>query len=617
MNSRGIRPGSLTSRRTGSKQCSIYSCVLRRRLQHDSRNRYTNFWIPPRPTHFDKSSKQDVDSNQLLVAAGFVRQAYSGIFHLLPLGLRVQDKLERLIDKHMKSLDASKLSLSSITSQEMWERSGRFATHPDLFKFRDRRDGKWLLSPTHEEEITSLVGSLVHFQRDMPVRLYQISRKYRDEPRPRQGLLRGKEFLMKDLYTFDIDSANALNTYEAVKKAYCSLFDELRLPYLVAKADSGNMGGSLSHEFHFPSAKGEDEIISCSDCGYVKNEEFVDAMELKSVDIPERLANSFPNFDEGSKPWAELVALSNDKHHLIKAYAPRHREGADETVMASNEINQYIVKASLPDANLGLEQPEALWQQHGTQSPNLDKDLLDIPTIRYIFDQRISEEDVQRLIGTDYHRYGKFFKYRIQMMVPNNVSQGLDLVKAASGDQCPTCEKGQLSVQRAIEVGHTFHLGDRYSKRLRAETKSMDATAASEPMQMGCYGIGISRLIAAVASALVDSRGLNWPRVIAPFQVVIIPRDPGLVNDAASLYDRIMAECPDMDAIIDDRPKRELLYKLHEADAIGFPVILVVGKSWEHGKVEVQCRRLNRTKNDPHVLVEDIPLVVSELLRQL
>jgi prolyl-tRNA synthetase len=218
MNCRGLRLGSLPSRPVPGNTCiRSYNYVLHRHLQPDSRNRYTNFWIPPRPTNFDRSSKHDVDSNQLLVAAGFLRQAYSGIFHLLPLGLRVQDKLERLIDKHMSSLGASKVSLSSITSQDLWERSGRFATDPDLFKFRDRRDGKWLLSPTHEEEITSLVGSLVQFQRDMPVRLYQISRKYRDEPRPRQGLLRGKEFLMKDLYTFDVDSATALNTYEAVK----------------------------------------------------------------------------------------------------------------------------------------------------------------------------------------------------------------------------------------------------------------------------------------------------------------------------------------------------------------------------------------------------------------
>jgi prolyl-tRNA synthetase len=174
-----------------------------------------------------------------------------------------------------------------------------------------------------------------------------------------------------------------------------------------------------------------------------------------------------------------------------------------------------------------------------------------------------------------------------------------------------------LSVQKAIEIGHTFYLGDRYSKKLGAQIKSTDARGASEPMQMGCYGIGISRLIAAVASALLDDRGLNWPRMIAPFQAVIIPRDAGRMKDAAGLYDKITSECPGLDAIIDDRPKRDVLSKLHEADAIGFPIILVVGKGWEHGKVELQCRRLGRTKNEPHVLVEEVPTVISTLLGKL
>jgi len=445
MNCRGLRPGSLLSRPIPGKIC-IRSCnyVLHRHLQHDSRNRYTNFWIPPRPTNFDRASKHDVDSNQLLVAAGFLRQAYSGIFHLLPLGLRVQDKLERLIDKHMSSLGASKVSLSSITSQDLWEQSGRFATNPDLFKFRDRRDGKWLLSPTHEEEITSLVGSLVQFQRDMPVRLYQLSRKYRDEPRPRQGLLRGKEFLMKDLYTFDVDSATALDTYEAVKTAYCNFFDELKLPYLVAKADSGNMGGSLSHEFHFPSPKGEDNIISCSDCDYVKNEELVDAIELTPLDIPAELASSFPIFDQGQRLSTECLALSDDKRHLIKAYAPQRREEPKGAWTRPNEINQYIVKASVPDTKLGYEQPATLWEQHWAGLSNRNEQLLELPTIRYVFDQRMSRDDIRRHIGTDYQHYWKRFKYQIQVMVPNDDSQGLNLVRPVPGDKCPACDEGQL-----------------------------------------------------------------------------------------------------------------------------------------------------------------------------
>jgi prolyl-tRNA synthetase len=613
----GFRACPVISKLTRSKTCvRSHNYVLRRHVQHDSRTRYTNFWIPPRHYNSSQSSNPDVDSNQLLVAAGFLRQAYSGIFHLLPLGVRVQDKLERLIDKHMRSLGASKVSLSSVTSQDLWERSGRFAANPDLFKFRDRRDGKWLLSPTHEEEITALIGSLVQFQRDMPVRLYQVSRKYRDEPRPRQGLLRGKEFLMKDLYTFDIDTANALSTYEEVKKAYHNLFDELKLPYLVAKADSGNMGGSLSHEFHFPSAKGEDDVISCSHCDYVKNEELVDAIKLKSVDVSTQCASSFPTLDASFRPPTEFVAMSDDKHHLIKAYVPQ-REDSDQSITRKSEINRYIIKASVPDARLGYEEPAALWEQHWAESSSSADQPSHLPTIRYLFDHKMSREDIQRQIGSDYRRYSSIFKYQIHVMVPSDLGQELNLVRTASGDKCPQCEEGQLLVQKAIEVGHTFHLGDRYSKKLGAEIESKDVTGASEPMQMGCHGIGVSRLIAAVASALADDSGLNWPRAIAPFQVVIIPQKPSLTEDAARLYDKITSACPDVDIIIDDRPKRDLPHKLFEADAIGFPVILVLGKGWKEGKVEVQCRRLGRTKNDPHVLVEDLPTVINMLLGQL
>lgn len=618
MTCRGFRACLAISKLTRSKTCvRSHNHVLRRHLQHDSRNRYTNFWIPPRLHHSNQSSRQDVDSNQLLVAAGFLRQAYSGIFHLLPLGLRVQDKLERLIDKHMRSLGASKVSLSSITSQDLWERSGRFATDPDLFKFRDRRDGKWLLSPTHEEEITALVGSLVQFRRDMPIRLYQVSRKYRDESRPRQGLLRGKEFLMKDLYTFDIDTANALSTYEEVKNAYRNLFDELKLPYLVAKADSGNMGGSLSHEFHFPSVKGEDDIISCSHCDYVKNEELVDAIKLKSVEISTQSASSFPTPDASFQPSTEFVAMSDDKRHLIKAYVPQQRVHSDQSITKKSEINQYIIKASVPDAKLGYEQPAVLWEQHWAGLFSSANQPPGLPTIRYVFDHKMNPEDIQRQIGSDYRRYSSIFKYQIHMMVPSDHGQKLNLVRTASGDKCPQCEDGQLLVQKAIEVGHTFHLGDRYSKRLGAEVESKDATGASEPMQMGCHGIGVSRLIAAIASALADDSGLNWPRAIAPFQVVIIPQKPSLTEDAEILYDKITSDCPDVDIIIDDRPKRDLPYKLFEADVIGFPVIVVLGKGWKEGKVEVQCRRLGRTKNDPHVHVEDLPAVINMLLGQL
>ena len=242
--------------------------------QYDGRNRLSNFWTPTQlVTQTADAGPQD--GHDLLIRAGFLRQAHSGIFHLLPLGLRVQNKIEKLIDRHMLHLGASKVSLSSLSSEELWQRSGRLdkGRTSELLRLEDRKGAKYLLSPTHEEEITTIIANALHSYRQLPLRLYQVSRKYRDEPRPRQGLLRGREFLMKDLYTFDATENAAHETYEAVREAYVAFLEELKLPYLVARADSGNMGGTLSHEYHFPSPQGEDTIINCDKCDYSINEE--------------------------------------------------------------------------------------------------------------------------------------------------------------------------------------------------------------------------------------------------------------------------------------------------------------------------------------------------------
>lgn len=435
---------------------------------HDGRNRCSNLWTPFQRGQNEQRAKGELeDSNDLLRRAGFIRQAYSGIFHFLPLGLRVQDKVERLLDQHMQKLGASKLALSSLSSWNLWAKSGRTGAAGDMFTLSDRKQTKFLLSPTHEEEITQLVGSAAWTQRDLPVRLYQITRKYRDEPRPRQGLMRGREFLMKDLYSFDVDRETAIATYEEVKAAYISFFDRLRLPYLVANASSGNMGGTHSHEFHLPSPKGEDTLLQCSECGTVTNSELLTAEE-------NRQAN------------------------------------------------------------------------------------------------------------------------------------------------CPACSNSPVQRIQAIELGHTFYLGTKYTQALGVKVsidRGSGQGVASEHPHMGCYGIGVSRLIAASASALADSKGLNWPRAIAPFEVAVVPhgsRD-GDVEGCKAVYDQLVGNgC--VDAIIDDR-KVDWVQKLKDADLVGYPVIMFLGKEWrEKGSYQVQCRRKG-FKAD--VEAADLEAVVAQLLDAL
>ncbi len=578
----------------------------RRYYHQDPRNRCSAFWIPPSKVHGEKKSKDEKeDSNVLLVSAGFIRQAYSGIFHLLPLGLRVQKKIERLLDKHMHSLQASKVSLSSLSSQDLWSRSGRLEGGADVFQFSDRKDAKWLLSPTHEEEMTELVGNLVQSYRDLPVRLYQISRKYRDEPRPRQGLLRGREFLMKDLYTFDVDVPAALKTYDVVRAAYARFFDELKMPYIVAKADSGNMGGELSHEYHLPSLKGEDSIISCSQCDYVRNEELV---ESKQVEVRPLTLAAIGHSGAMKKilPLKEAIFITRDKKTLVKAYC-KSGDATASNVSLDCKINPYGVKAALPDVELGIENPSEQFVSSNSEGRS----------IVYIFDDQIAWSDMQAKLSTERGLNSRDDVY-MHIVESASGSKGIpDLVKMQTCDRCPACSEGQIQVQKAIEIGHTFHLGTRYSEALAARV-AVDPGSKSQHevfMQMGCHGIGVSRLIAATASALSDKVGLNWPRVIAPFEVIVIPHQQTDVEACGVVYDQMLQGEPACnDVILDDR-EIDWLSKLREADLIGYPVIIFLGKAWrQRGDFEVQCRRLKVKQNVPGA---ELSRFVRSLLEKL
>jgi prolyl-tRNA synthetase len=481
----------------------------------------------------------------------------------------VQNKLENLIDKHMHTINASKLALSSITTEALWKQSGRYSSNSELLRVKDRRESGFLLSPTHEEEITSLVGSMVHSYKDLPLRLYQTGRKYRDERRPRQGLLRAKEFMMKDLYTFDCSHENALVTYELVRQAYNNLFNELKLPYLVADADSGNMGGKLSHEYHFISTKGEDNVWSCGSCDYIANEELV---EKKTFSAPIQTDRSPLVF----------TGISIDRSTTIRIHLPWpsgvSRDKSPTWDQASEFVNLHAVKKASGDIDTGIEA--------ATLRPLLEK----TTSTRDIYDRSVSPQTSDQTVH--------------------------DLTITKPGDSCPHCESGKLSVQKAVEVGHTFHLGTRYSDPLQALVAVPDKKLP-EAMHMGCHGIGVSRLIGAVASQLADKRGLNWPRVIAPYEAVVITTPQVDEKDTLQVYDALVGQDGQerVDVVLDDRLSKRTAWQLNDADMIGFPVIVVLGKSWkEKREVEVQCRRLGVKKN---VVLENVRGEVLDLLNQM
>jgi prolyl-tRNA synthetase len=491
----------------------------------------------------------------------------------------VQNKLEALIDKHMEAIGASKTSLSSLTTEALWRQSGRYSSNSELLRIKDRRESGFLLSPTHEEEITALVASMVHSYKDLPLRLYQIGRKYRDERRPRGGLLRAKEFMMKDLYTFDSTPSAALETYEAVRSAYTAIFDALKLPYLVADADSGNMGGKLSHEYHFVSPKGEDNVWSCDTCSYIANEELV---TKRPAEVDEN-DDTFPLLFRG---------ISTDRSTEICIYVPRTSSTPETDVdepgwdTITSHVNLHAVKRALPPTitlDTGIE-AQTLTTLLSTQPPQSSISIVD-PSLELELDDDESS---------------------------TSIPSSEDLTPTLPNAPCPKCSQGRLDTHKAIEVAHTFHLGTRYSVPLNALVSLPDGKSR-DAMHMGCHGIGVSRLIGSIASLLSDSQGLNWPRVIAPWEVVVVCSVQG-EEGAVGVYDALKNE-GGVDVVLDDREGKALGWKLKDADLIGYPVVVVLGRGWKERKeVEVQCRQLGVKKE---VSVDEVRESVAELLQRL
>jgi len=538
---------------------------------------------------------------------------------MLPLGLRIQSKIEALIDKHMQSLSASKVSLSSISSQKLWEQTGRLQTGSEFFRFKDRRDAQWLLAPTHEEEITSLVKDVVHAPGHLPIRLYQIGRKYRDEKRPRGGLLRGREFVMKDLYTFDKTESDAHSTYGNVRQAYRNLFNEFKVPYIEARADSGNMGGNLSHEFHFPSDSGEDDIITCTTCDYAKNEEFVPdlATVFEKADVPSQESAVRNSHFQGLRQ----SFLSKDRKILVKVFAT-----TPDGDQARRSINPFVVKdclAGKAETDTGVEQPEDLFAKRIGTSASAARS-----QVYYLFDQLADDKLIQARILEDMDWLTRNNLEFFVAKITDNSLRESHLLRKVTGDVCPQCatagRQGTLNVTKAIEVGHTFHLGSRYSSKLDLVVpRSGQQGSGSEPVfvSMGCHGIGVSRLIAAVASTSPDGKGLVWPRAVAPFEVLIVVNRKHkdlatTVEVGNTIYDDLSQhKHQPADVLIDDREDVDFGWKLKDADLIGYPVVVVIGKGWLKNKmVEIQCRRLGLKEE---ATLEQAPERIRNILEEL
>ncbi|KAK0666216.1 hypothetical protein QBC41DRAFT_326163 [Cercophora samala] len=565
--------------------------------------RLSRVWFPTK-----KRPASGVENGHAkLIRAGFLRPSHAGIFHMLPLGRRVQSKVEELVARHMEHmLAASRVSLSAVSSQSLWDKSGRLEnTASELFKFSDRKDVGYLLAPTHEEEITTLVAQTAKRAKDLPLRLFQITPKYRDEYRPRHGLLRGREFVMKDLYTFDSSVESALETYDNVRRVYSQIFDEMKLPVLAAKASSGNMGGNLSHEYHLPTPLGEDHVVSCDSCDYVANEEVAG-----SVLSDQAVSNTTFQVWRG---------ITKDRTKLVNVWYPTQTQPLDGGALREYtdlDINIAEVKSIIPDLDAGVEDALPLWAAAAAAGGTAVE-------LVNIVDCRLPQSFSESLAGTEPTTPSWPAKLRprkeatVSISVQNTSLDGarpLNLIRIHTGDKCPSCASGHLKSEKAIELGHTFYLGTRYSQALGATIMVPNEERPNVPMQMGCYGIGISRIIGAVAELMVDEKGLNWPVAIAPYSCVIVIGAGVNEEDAVEIYHQInqggQPHTKYLDVVVDDRQKT-LPWKLMDADLAGFPIIVTLGREWLSAKrLEVQCRRLGVKQT---VEIAELPQIIAKL----
>ena len=557
----------------------------------------------------DDPADAEVSSHRWLVRAGYVRRVTPGIYSWLPLGLKVLQKVEAIVREEMEAMGAQEVRFPALLPREPYETTGRWTEYGEnLFRLRDRRDADMLLGPTHEEMFTLMVGDLYSSYKDLPLSLYQIQTKYRDEARPRAGLLRGREFVMKDSYSFDVDDAGLAASYQAHRDAYIRIFDRLGLEYVIVKATSGAMGGSASEEFLAVLPAGEDTFVR-SPGGYAANVEavtvspapaidFTDAPEATVVDTPgtptiaSLVAVLNAEYPRGDREWTAADTLKNvvlkvteptgetwplaiglpgdrevDPKRLEAALAPAEAAPFEEADFAAHLA---LVKGYIGPGALGKESPSK---------------------VKYLVDPRVSS-GTSWVTGAD--EQGRHVLHLVtgRDFTPDGF---IDVAEVREGDPAPD-GSGPLALARGIEMGHIFQLGRKYAEALGL--KVLDSNGKLVTVTMGSYGVGVSRAVAAVAEATCDDKGLAWPLELAPYQVQVLVtgKDQEMSQTAEDLAGQLSGV--GLDVLYDDR-KASPGVKFTDAEVLGMPIAVVVGRGLKNGVVEVRNRRTGERREVP------------------
>ncbi len=568
--------------------------------------RYSQYFIP---TLKETPADAEIISHQLMLRAGMIRKLAAGIYNYLPLGLRSIRKVENIVREEMNRAGAIEVLMPSVQPAELWQESGRWEQYgKELLRFRDRKDSEFCLGPTHEEVITDLVRREIKSYRQMPLNLYQIQSKFRDEIRPRFGLMRGREFIMKDAYSFDVDEKAADASYDKMYRAYRRIFERCGLNFRAVEADTGSIGGSQSHEFMVLAESGEDAIVSCTGCAYAAN---VEKAESKHIDSAEH-ADPRPlehvatpdkrTIDEvsaflgvpASSMLKTLVFLADDEpviallhgNHELNEIKLCNLLGCKTLEMASDEV-----VVNVTGAPVGFAGPVGI-------KAKIIADLAVKGMKNFVTGGNARDLHLKNVnLNRDFQ-----------------ITQFADIRNVVHGDLCPRCDAGILEMWRGIEVGHVFKLGTKYSKALKAAY--LDAGGKEQIIFMGCYGIGIGRTVAACIEQNHDENGINFPLPIAPFHCIISAlnmKEDSVREASEAIYEQLVSA--GVEVLLDYRDERPG-FKFKDADLIGIPLRIVVGsKNLAEGKVELKIRKTGEVSLLPVAeAVEKVRSLVAEAL---
>ncbi|RHX86143.1 proline--tRNA ligase [Leptospira stimsonii] len=563
------------------------------------------------PTEKENPADAVVASHRLMIRAGLVRKSSAGLYFYLPLGVRILQKIKQIIREEMNATGALEFDLPILTPSELWEQSGRWnAMGKEMFRIQDRHDLRYALGPTHEESFSYLVKPLLKSYKDLPINVYQIQTKFRDEIRPRFGVIRSREFIMKDAYSFHMDDASLDETYQAMRVAYRKMFDRCGLKTIPVLADSGSMGGSASEEFMVVSPIGEETLLLCGKCDYSSNSEKT-PLVLEKENIPSALPGKKEVSTPGKKTIEEVSQfLGVSAKETIKAVALKSEKKKILVYLRGDlELNLHKLHSLLKIVD--TEPMSDLEIGELGQVPGFIQPIAPNEKVKVLYDRSL-QKNFPYVVGggkEDLHIQGFILEKEI-----SNLPEFADVALAREGDLCPNCNS-PLKAEKGIEVGHIFKLGEKYTKAFGIQV--LDQSGKARTLTMGCYGIGVNRTLATVIEQCNDEKGIFWPISIAPFEVTLVSITKGEEQyaKAEEFYNVLKNE--GVEVFWDDRDLGPG-FKLKDSELIGFPIRVTIGKKFfENGELSIYNRKKDKEESFVFTDFEDFTTRVESLRQEL